>query len=49
MGDGSGKAWMPRRPLYSVLDKHSSWEALAFTPPHWRDGVLQTVAEVLDA
>jgi dTDP-4-dehydrorhamnose reductase len=38
-----------RRPLYSVLDKHSSWDAIGFTPPHWMDGVAKTVGELLDA
>jgi dTDP-4-dehydrorhamnose reductase len=38
-----------RRPLYSVLDKHDSWRAIGYTPPHWRHGVVATVHELLDA
>ncbi len=38
-----------RRPAYSVLDKHDSWRALGFVPPHWRDGVIQSTSELLDA
>lgn len=37
------------RPLYSVLDKHASWAAIGLTPPHWQEGVMRTVNEVLDA
>ena len=38
-----------QRPLYSVLDKHSSWDAIDYVPPHWTDGVARTVGEFLDA
>lgn len=38
-----------RRPAYSVLDKHDSWRAIGFVPPHWRDGVEASTQELLDA
>lgn len=38
-----------RRPAYSVLDKHGSWRAIEFTPAHWRDGVLASTSEILNA
>lgn len=38
-----------RRPAYSVLDKHSSWQSIGFTPPHWRDGVIESTRELLRA
>jgi dTDP-4-dehydrorhamnose reductase len=37
-----------RRPAYSVLDKHDSWRAIEFVPPHWREGVAQSTSELLD-
>lgn len=37
------------RPLYSVLDRHSSWAAIGTVPPHWTVGIGETVREVLDA
>jgi dTDP-4-dehydrorhamnose reductase len=37
------------RPAYSVLDKHDSWQTLRYIPPHWRDGVIQSTAELLNA
>lgn len=38
-----------RRPAYSVLDKHGSWQAIDYVPPHWRDGVIQSTLELLNA
>jgi dTDP-4-dehydrorhamnose reductase len=38
-----------RRPAYSVLDKHDSWRALEYVPPHWRDGVIRSTSELLNA
>jgi dTDP-4-dehydrorhamnose reductase len=38
-----------RRPLYSVLDKHDSWRAIGFVPPHWREGVFASTHELLNA
>lgn len=38
-----------RRPAYSVLEKHESWRAIEFVPPHWRDGVVQSTSELLHA
>lgn len=37
------------RPATSLLDKHSSWTALGFTPPHWRVGVAASTRELLNA
>ncbi len=34
-----------RRPAYSVLDKTATWEALAFTPPHWRVALREMLRE----
>ncbi len=39
----------PRRPAYSVLDKHDSWRAIGFVPPHWREGVVASTHELLNA
>jgi dTDP-4-dehydrorhamnose reductase len=36
-----------RRPLYSVLDKHASWQAIGYTPPHWRLGVIASTQELV--
>jgi dTDP-4-dehydrorhamnose reductase len=38
-----------KRPAYSVLDKHDSWRTIGFVPPHWRDGVVASTREQLDA
>lgn len=38
-----------RRPAYSVLDKHESWRAIDFTPPHWRHGIIASTHELLNA
>jgi dTDP-4-dehydrorhamnose reductase len=38
-----------RRPRYSVLDKHDSWRAIGYTPPHWRHGIVATTHELLNA
>jgi dTDP-4-dehydrorhamnose reductase len=38
-----------RRPAYSVLDKHESWRAIGFVPPHWREGVVASTHELLNA
>ncbi len=35
------------RPAVALLDCHATWRALGFTPPHWREGVASTVAELL--
>jgi dTDP-4-dehydrorhamnose reductase len=37
-----------RRPLYSVLDKHASWQAIGYTPPHWRLGVIASTQELVN-
>jgi dTDP-4-dehydrorhamnose reductase len=57
LGDGaavlpasSGEFPRPaRRPHFSVLDKHSSWEAIGYVPPHWREGVIASTTELLNA
>jgi dTDP-4-dehydrorhamnose reductase len=38
-----------RRPLFSVLDKHDSWDAIGFVPAHWRQGVITSTMELLNA
>ena len=38
-----------KRPPVSLLDKHSSWNALGVTPQHWRVGVVASTHELLDA
>jgi len=38
-----------RRPAYSVLDKHQTWRAIDYVPPHWRDGVIRSTSELLNA
>lgn len=38
-----------RRPHFSVLDKHGSWKAIGYVPPHWRDGVIASTMELLHA
>jgi dTDP-4-dehydrorhamnose reductase len=38
-----------RRPAFSVLDKHSSWDAIGVVPPHWRHGVVASTLELLNA
>jgi dTDP-4-dehydrorhamnose reductase len=38
-----------QRPAYSVLDKHDSWHALGYVPAHWRDGIIQSTSELLNA
>ena len=38
-----------RRPLFSVLDKHESWRAIEYIPPHWRHGVIASTHELLNA
>ena len=37
-----------RRPAYSVLDKHDSWRAIGYLPPHWREGVVRSTSELLN-
>jgi hypothetical protein len=32
-----------------VLDKHDSWRAIGFVPPHWREGVVASTRELLNA
>jgi dTDP-4-dehydrorhamnose reductase len=38
-----------RRPQFSVLDKHASWEVIGYVPPHWRQGVIASAMELLNA
>src|SRR5262249_51598204 len=38
-----------KRPAYSVLDKHDSWRAIGYTPPHWRVGVSASTRELMHA
>ncbi|HEV8214239.1 MAG TPA: dTDP-4-dehydrorhamnose reductase [Gemmatimonadaceae bacterium] len=38
-----------RRPAYSVLDKHDSWQAIGYVPPHWHEGVRASVIGLLNA
>jgi dTDP-4-dehydrorhamnose reductase len=38
-----------RRPAYSVLEKHESWRTMDYLPPHWRDGVIRSTSELLNA
>ncbi|MDZ4755839.1 MAG: dTDP-4-dehydrorhamnose reductase [Phycisphaerae bacterium] len=37
------------RPKYSVLDKSSTWDALAMRPPHWRIPLQRTIGEIAHA
>lgn len=43
------RTWIARRPSYSVLDKHDSWRVIGFVPPHWREGVIASTQELLNA
>ena len=36
-----------RRPEFSVLDKRSSWSAIGYLPPHWKEGVAASTGELL--
>lgn len=38
-----------RRPRYSVLDKHESWNAIGYLPPHWRKGIIDSTRELMNA
>lgn len=38
-----------RRPQFSVLDKHESWNAIGYLPPHWRQGIIDSTHELLNA
>jgi len=38
-----------RRPKYSVLDKHDSWNAIGYRPPHWRKGIIDSTRELMNA
>ena len=38
-----------RRPAYSVLDKHDSWQSIGYSPPHWREGVVASTRELFNA
>ena len=38
-----------RRPRYSVLDKHESWNAIGYLPPHWRKGIIDSTHELMNA
>lgn len=35
------------RPRCAVLDKHSTWLQLGYTPPHWRVGVAESTRELI--
>ncbi len=35
------------RPRCAVLDKHSTWTQLGYTPPHWRVGVAASTREMI--
>ena len=35
-----------RRPAYSVLDKHSTIQAVGMTPPHWRVSLRAVLKEM---
>ncbi len=35
------------RPRCAVLDKHTSWHVLGWTPPHWRVGVAASTLELV--
>jgi dTDP-4-dehydrorhamnose reductase len=45
----SERPWVAKRPAYSVLDKHDSWRAIGYTPPHWRVGVAASTRELINA
>jgi len=38
-----------RRPQFSVLDKHESWNAIGYLPPHWRQGIIDSTHELMNA
>lgn len=38
-----------RRPQFSVLDKHDSWNAIGYLPPHWRRGIIDSTHEFMNA
>jgi dTDP-4-dehydrorhamnose reductase len=38
-----------RRPRFSVLNKHESWSAIGYLPPHWRHGVVDSTHELMNA
>jgi dTDP-4-dehydrorhamnose reductase len=38
-----------RRPHFSVLDKHESWDAIGFLPPHWAAGIIESTHELINA
>jgi dTDP-4-dehydrorhamnose reductase len=38
-----------RRPRYSVLEKHVSWNAMGYVPPHWRNGIIESTHELMNA
>ena len=37
------------RPMVGVLDKHAAWRTLGWIPPHWRDGIVTSTLERLNA
>lgn len=47
--ESARRKMVAQRPLYSVLNKHDSWRAIDYVPPHWRDGVVASTLELLDA
>jgi dTDP-4-dehydrorhamnose reductase len=38
-----------RRPHFSVLDKHESWDAIGFLPPQWAVGIIESTHELINA
>jgi dTDP-4-dehydrorhamnose reductase len=38
-----------RRPQFSVLDKHASWDRIGVLPPHWAEGVIASTMELVNA
>jgi dTDP-4-dehydrorhamnose reductase len=36
------------RPAYSVLDKHDTWKALGYIPPHWRLALRSLLKEIAE-
>jgi len=38
-----------RRPHFSVLDKHESWNAIGFVPSQWAVGIIESTHELMNA
>ena len=47
--DSSAYPRPAKRPQVSILDTHSTREKIGWTPPHWREGVIASTKELLDA